>query len=237
MAAPKVQSLSSILASLEPAYKPQRALYNQQISALPGAETSALGALDVAKSNNFRDIRQGANASGLAFSGIPIEEQTRYLGEKYLPAVAGVKQGTQTQQFSLQQAIAALNSEQRLKGLDTRTDQQKALDAYLEAERDRRFKAQQAALDRNVDYARIGASSQPDVDPAKEFLNHIASQFKKAGGQGSRNVTRQQQDNWANAFFTANKITSPKARQVYWDLFNQTYNRVEDETKDWRYKR
>lgn len=158
MAAPTVQSLDKILASLDPAYKPSEALYNQQIATLPGQEQTALGALDASKTNSFRDINTGANSKGLAFSGIPAAEQARYLGEKYLPAVAGVKSNTQTQQFTLQQALASLASEKRLKGLETQTHQQDVLNTYLENERERQFRAKQAELDRQARAAEAAAS-------------------------------------------------------------------------------
>lgn len=72
---------------------------------------------------------------------------------------------------------------------------------------------------------------------ADEFLGYIAGQFSKAGGAGSYKASRQEQDNWANAWFASKGITSPSARQYYWDLFNSNYNRSENPTKDWLYKK
>lgn len=145
---PAVQSLDQILASLDPAYAPQRTLYQQQQALIPGQTAQARAGLDVAKGNAFRDVNNNANSKGLAFSGIPVGEQTRYVGEKYLPAVANLENDAQKQTFTLSQALAQLESDKRLKATDTQNDQQKTLDAYLESERDRQFKAQQAALDR-----------------------------------------------------------------------------------------
>lgn len=73
-----------------------------------------------------------------------------------------------------------------------------------------------------------------DVDPAKAFLDYIGSQFKSAGGAGNSKVTRQQQDAWAEAFFKQNGVSQAN-RQGYWDIFNRTYNRSADPTKDWRF--
>lgn len=148
MAAPVVQSLDKILATLEPAYKSSRGLFNQQIQALPGQEQAAVQGLDYAKTNAFSDINTQANAKGLAFSGIPSGEQARYLGEKYLPAVAEVKGNTQKQQFTLQQALASLEADKYKTGLGTREHQQDTLNTYLSAERDRAFQASQAAKER-----------------------------------------------------------------------------------------
>lgn len=171
---PQVQSLDQILASLDPAYAPQRTLFQQQQALIPGQTQTALTGLDTAKTNNFRDVNTNANSKGLAFSGIPVAEQTRYLGEKYLPAVAGVQQDAQKQTLTLAQSLAQLSSEQRLRAMDTRDTQQKALDTYLEAERDRQFKAQQAALDRSAQGANGGLTAGQMLNEQ----NRLAAQFK-----------------------------------------------------------
>lgn len=150
---PQVQSLDEILAQLDPAYAPSRGLYQQQQALLPGQLATAKQGLEVGKQNAFRDVNTNANSKGLAFSGIPAAEQSRYLGEKFLPAVAGVEGDYAKQNFTLSQALAGLESEKRLKGIDMRSGQQKTLDAYMEAERDRQFKAQQADLDRRASAA------------------------------------------------------------------------------------
>jgi len=72
------------------------------------------------------------------------------------------------------------------------------------------------------------------VDPGAEFLDYIGNQFKGAGGAGNTKITRQAQDAWADAWFEQNGV-SKNNRQGYWDLFNSTYNRSGDPTKDWRY--
>jgi hypothetical protein len=82
--------------------------------------------------------------------------------------------------------------------------------------------------------AKAAASSGPTVDPAHDFLTYIGGQFKAAGGAGNTKVTRQMQDAWANAWFSQNGVSNAN-RQGYWDLFNKTYNRTSDPTKDWRY--
>jgi acetyl/propionyl-CoA carboxylase alpha subunit len=80
------------------------------------------------------------------------------------------------------------------------------------------------------------AAGGKEVDPAQEFLSYISGQFKSAGGQGSKNITRQQQDAWADQWFAQNGVSKAN-RQGYWDLFNKSYNRTNDPTKDWRWAR
>lgn len=81
-----------------------------------------------------------------------------------------------------------------------------------------------------------GGRAAAAVDPASEFLNYLANQFKASGGAGNAKVSRQTQDSWANAWFDQMGVSQPN-RQQYWNLFNKQYNRVDDPTKDWRYAR
>ncbi len=177
---PQVQSLDQILAELDPAYAPQRALYQQQQQALPGQQTAAMTGLDTAKGNAFRDVNTNANSKGLAFSGIPAAEQTRYLGEKYLPAKANLESDFQKQNLTLAQSLAQLSAEQRLKAVDKHDTQQSSLDKYLEAERQRQFEATQNQLNRNASAAGRVASGpsavekkQADVGAAHSFLQSV----------------------------------------------------------------
>lgn len=250
MPAPVVQGLDQILASLAPAYSGQSDVINQQKAALPGkfqAQTEALGA---EKTNTFRDINTGANAKGLAFSGIPIEEQARYLGTKYLPGLTNLKTQQNTEDLTLSGQLASLEGEKRLRALDTQNQQTKALSDWQNAEE---LRSEQQAFDKwkmandqafqlkleglkatNAQaLARTNNAAQPD--PLGEFSGYIASQFQKSGGQGNQKTSRQTQDAWANAWLDSHGVTG-QARNAYWNYFNTTYNRSSDPTKDPRYR-
>jgi hypothetical protein len=151
MAAPKVQKLADIMAGLDPAFAGTKAIYNQQLSAVPAKFDAQKQALEVTKGNQFRQINRSANAKGLAFSGMPTEEQTRYLGEQYLPALAGYDTQANTEQLQIRQLLAQLAQDQTLKATDIRGHQQDTLDSYLEAERQRQAAAQEAAKQRAFD--------------------------------------------------------------------------------------
>jgi hypothetical protein len=166
MAAPVVQDLSQLMAELDPAYSQSRNLINQQISTIPGQTSAAVAGLDAAKTNAFRDIQSGANSRGMAFGGIPLEEQGRYLGEKYLPARAQVEQGGQQQQMTLMQALANLEQDRYKTALTTQQRQQSELGAYNQTAEDRAFRAQQAALDRSAS-ASSRAATNPNLDLRK----------------------------------------------------------------------
>lgn len=79
-----------------------------------------------------------------------------------------------------------------------------------------------------------GGGGGTQVNPAQDFLDYIAGQFKATGGAGNAKTSRQTQDAWANAWFAQNGVSQAN-RQQYWNLFNKTYNRTDDPTKDWRY--
>lgn len=176
---PAVQSLDQIIASLDPAYQPSKDLYNQQIAALPGQETDAIAGLDTAKQNSFTDINRQANSKGLAFSGIPSEEQARYLGATYLPAVANLKAGTDKQKFSLQQALAGLTQDETLKAQDTQSAQQKSINDYLNQQQQQQFDLQKVYLQ-----AQLRAQNQtPSPLSQRDVQAGIQQELQKVTGK------------------------------------------------------
>lgn len=89
------RALSDIMTELNSVYNPQRdrsqQFYNQGIEQLAPQEQADMGGLEQAKTNAFESINTGANRRGMFFSGIPLAEQGKYVGENYLPSIAGLK--------------------------------------------------------------------------------------------------------------------------------------------------
>ena len=106
------RALSQIISELDAVYAPQKNLYNQQISGLDPAMAAENKGLDAQKQDSFQQITTGANRRGLLFSGIPLEEQARYTGQSYLPAVANLRAKYAQQRFNLQDALAKINQDQ-----------------------------------------------------------------------------------------------------------------------------
>lgn len=83
------------MTELNSVYNPQRdrsqQFYNKGIEALAPQEQADMGGLEVAKTNAFESINTGANRRGMFFSGIPLAEQAKFVGENYLPSIAGLK--------------------------------------------------------------------------------------------------------------------------------------------------
>jgi len=85
--APTVQTLSQVMAELEPA----SSAVNKQLEASKGALTTAnaasKAAIEAKKVQGFDQINNQATGKGLSFSGMPINEQAKYLSTEYLPGM------------------------------------------------------------------------------------------------------------------------------------------------------
>lgn len=143
-----VQDITQIMAELDPAYAQSRNLYTQQMGGLEGAEQADLAALEGAKTRGFTDIARGANSRGLDFFGTPIEEQNRYLAEKFLPGVAARKSQTAQSRMTLQQAIASLEQDRYKTALGRQDQQKQQVEEERRLAEERAWKEQQASLDR-----------------------------------------------------------------------------------------
>ena len=170
------QTLQEILAGLAPQYAPQEQLLATQQAALPGQQAAEQAGLDTAKTNAFTDITRGANARGMLYSGTPLNEQNTYVGERYLPAVANLKNGYADQGFKLTNALAELNKEKYGTATNTRNAQLKAeYDYALEQQK----MAQQAALARqkaaadNAMWSGMFANKAAAAAPQKTVSDHL----------------------------------------------------------------
>lgn len=87
--------------SLQDEYAPFAQNIKKQMGTIAPWIQQQTSALDQAKINAFRDITSSANARGMVFGGVPVEEQMRFTGEKYLPALANLQRTGQEQKFGL----------------------------------------------------------------------------------------------------------------------------------------
>lgn len=159
------QSLAEIMAGLNPAYDPERNVINTQVAALPGAAAADIAGLDTAKTNAFSDITNAANARGVLYSGAPINEQNKYVGEKYLPARAAVAENYANRTSDFQLKLAQIGQRQSERAQGIQADQQKT-------EADAAYRAEQLRIQQEAarQKAVSGGSSRAAVDPAKGFL-------------------------------------------------------------------
>lgn len=160
------QSLDQIMQSLAGAYNPQRDLVNQQIGALPGQQAADQAGLDTAKTNAFGGIVNSANARGVVYSGAPIDEQNKYVGEKYLPAVANLKSTYADRGTKLQSTLLGINDTQRKEAQGIQSAQSANEIAQQKAQQDQQFRLDQLNLQRQTAAAsasnRAPAAKAPD---------------------------------------------------------------------------
>ncbi len=131
------RTIEQITAELNSVYQPQVDQVNQQLAALPAYYQAQTEGLNVAKDNAFRDITGQASARGMVYSGMPIQEQTRYTGEKYLPALAQLSQQKNEKTYGFQSQLTDIYGK--------RLSQAQALQ---QQELDREEQARQAEADR-----------------------------------------------------------------------------------------
>lgn len=188
------QSIEQIVAELENAYKPQVDLIQKQLAELPAYYQAQEQGLNVAKDNAFRDITGQANQRGVLYSGMPIQEQTRYTGERYLPAMAGLKRQQSEQTTGYQSQINDVRSRQYQQAQSIRQNQlQNELQAQIERER---IAAQQRQAASRVSGGRSGGGGGSSAKPTRADYNadlkSIEAAMQNRGQVGSyENMVRQ----------------------------------------------
>lgn len=152
------RALSDILTELKSTYDPQRQratdFYNQSIGTIDPQEGADLSGLEQAKKNAFSSIETGANRRGLFFSGVPIEEQAKYVGESYLPSIASLKGRYAGIRGDLRNTLA-----QQLQNIDL--DERKFGQGIYQNEMDMNFQREQAAAAERASRAASAAANAP----------------------------------------------------------------------------
>src|SRR2546430_1273139 len=94
--------------------------------------------LQAKQTTAFGDILNGARrrGTGVAFGGIPLQEQARYTADNYLPALARLHQSGREQAMSLEDALNGINERKYNQGVSIYSQGQQM------AEQRRQFDAQ-----------------------------------------------------------------------------------------------
>lgn len=182
---PQVQSLDQIIADLNPAYAQRENLLNTQRSGLGIKYDSQRSALGAEKVQGFNQINNQATGRGLSFSGIPLDEQATYLSTKYLPGMQQLASQQNQEDMQLQTALAGIDSDRRLRAMDTRSAQQSSLEKYLAEERDRQFRQQEADRQRQFEAQQSAANRAASAAARSNPIQDVAAALSaKAGGDG-----------------------------------------------------
>lgn len=176
-----VQDLTTYIASLGPAFDPQVKNQQDQIDAIPGQVATAKQGVEAAKTNAFKQIDNGANRRNMLFSGVPIDEQYTYTGEKYAPALAGIEDNANSARYKLIGSINDINSQRYTSALNQRN---------TDVANENSLNEQKRQFDTNVALQRetnasnasrsTGSSGAAATTPAQDFradLNKLFSGF------------------------------------------------------------
>lgn len=158
------QQIDDILKELDAGYNPQRQAINNQIAQLQPQADAQIQGLKTQQQNAFTDITNGARDRGMGFSGIPIDEQAKYTGGTFLPAVANVQSSLNNSKNSLTDALNNVNLDQRKSAYGIRDGQLTREEAARQA--DAQLAAQKAAAAAQTSaYSNLLGGSQQVTTP------------------------------------------------------------------------
>lgn len=180
MAVPTVQSVEQIIADLNPAYSGSIDVLNKRRAALPTQFQAQRSGLETEKVVGFNQINNQATGRGMSFSGIPLDEQANYLSTKYLPGMQQLALQENEQNLALDEALAGINKERRLKAMDIRTNQQSALERYLAEERERAWQREKFQAEQAMERAKM--AQQASLASAENSGRNIEIRKHKDGG-------------------------------------------------------
>lgn len=109
--APRVDNLSDIMAELAPSTQGQEDVINARKTGLEDKYAAQQQQLDAKKIKGFNDINTSATGRGMAFSGIPLDEQANYLSTEYMPQMAQLEYQKNEEGMGYDQQLADLFSQ------------------------------------------------------------------------------------------------------------------------------
>ena len=186
-AAPKVQTLAEAMAELNPAYAQSQQVVEKRQAGLGAKYDAQRAGITAERGEGFNAINNQATSRGGSFSGVPVEEQSRYLATKYLPGLQQADYQQNEEDLNLQGELANINKEIRVGAIGRIDQQQSALNAWnlqqqqleaqrREAEANRAFQAQQNAANRAASAASARAS-QPAAPSQNAQIRAYLDQY------------------------------------------------------------
>lgn len=197
-------------------YDPQRAIIAQQRAALEPAMQSQISALEQAKINAYRDIGTTARARGMQFSGFSPEQEARYTGATYLPALANVKAQYAAGMTSLDKALADIATAQGTQALNLYQGEKTYQRQQETQQKEFDWKAAQAELDRqaNLRIANARASSSSSSSSTEPSTASVKRQLQQDINNAYQNAAAQKP---SDAYYTE-KVILPTLYENYGEL-------------------
>ena len=164
---PNVRDLQSLIAEQQAGLKPQLGLIDQDIQANDNSGQAQIAGLGAQQQQAFGQIEQGAQNKGMFFSGFSPDQQAKYTGSTYLPAlaqlqatIAGTRSNLLGKKADVNKGAFDKATQMRDQDLAVLADWQKmtAQQQYsaAEAEKQRVFEAHQNEQNRRVTASRGG---------------------------------------------------------------------------------
>ena len=191
--APTVQTLDQIMAELQPSVQGQVGVINQQKAANAAVYDAQRAGLDAQKVKGFNDINTQATGRGMAFSGIPLNEQAEYLSTKYLPGIQAANAQQNMDALAYDRQAADLNANIFNRAFDWRNQQVLTLNDWnkmlsgQEFSRSERLDSQSWQTSERKDSQSFTAGeSQKDRDftASQNAMNRAAQAAARVGSGG-----------------------------------------------------
>lgn len=162
------QNLDQIIQQLQGTYQPEIDSVQKQQAAMPGQQQAAEAGLTAQKDQGFTDILNQARSrgTGVAFGGIPLQEQSKYLSTTYLPAVANLKSSYNQQATSLQDAINSIYEKRNNQALGIQQFQQQQEEAARQFNENLVYQREQLAAQERQAAAARAASAASSYSPS-----------------------------------------------------------------------
>lgn len=220
MAAPVVQSVEQIISDLNPAYQGQIDVLNQRRAQLPGQFEAQRQALGAEKVQGFNQINNQATGRGMSFSGIPLDEQANYLSTKYLPGLTALTSQENEQNLALDDALAKINQDRRLRAMDTRQSQQKSLEAYLSEQRQMQWEREKFNAQQSLERAKMARAAAANPAPVTySWSKNGAGGYNTTGGVDLATAVKSQGGSISNlvSLLANGSASDRKAAKYYMD--------------------
>jgi len=216
MAAPQVQTLAEVMASLDPAFAGQEQVVQKKQAGLGAKYDAQRAGLTAEKGQGFNAINNQAVSRGGSFSGVPIDEQATYLSTKYLPGLQAADSQQNDEDLELQGQLATIGTQKTTSALGTIEKQKSDLNSWNMQQAQLEAQARENALNRAAQAAE-GAASRA-----------FSASQQAAKGPTTQAVTSHMND-WASKRWGGDKRLSPTDFKAgYQEFFSYAGGSVDD---------
>lgn len=211
MAAPQVRKLNNIISELGKGVAGQKAQIDADILRSEQSGVAQQEGLAAQQKQAFGQIEQAASNKGMLFSGFSPDAQAEYTSTTYLPALAKLQEAIASTRAGLLGKKTDIDSDVYARAVGIRESDigaKRSWDisdadrraAKAEAERNRRFQADQNAKQIAAENARAAASraaSQQSAPSAAQYIADWASTISKDNSNYKKNYS------WENSGIAA----------------------------------